>query len=643
MTEPKQQRAIKKRKYSRAGCQECKRRKIKCDEFRPICQNCSKAKKECSFQSSTAAPDESTKGDSSGLESYRVVSVPSVVSTSNGKAVSSSTTIKPPVDGQYGFSNFADSSLSFPSGTNPIRSQSPPNSQNGADVSKSRDILSYSTGNDEHALYSSASVFAHDLTDLLEVRMDDIPENLVDYRTPLFEDKSPLKSISEDLFNDHSIQNLIVAYDMVDGYKNYLRLFYEKYSLWLMPLSPVSGSKNFFKKVIIHQAQRYPFLLNAIFSITAAFEYEATKSPTDEYYRRFYVSLSLKGLKDAFDHMDKNNDVIHYIEPLILTSLLFVTQTAAATNGSWRDHLRGANNLFKQYLSIRKVSSPVILIATTWFASFEIIASMTNPVGGSIKTEELLEDILLPILYKDDWNLAIQLGLVLPSGYNVFLGQSSATVFLFIRFLKLSLKIKNSAFKIADSDDLLEIASLAEQALKLSVTSQNGLIEPTSPYHPKTNGINFLPYETYGYKDDIVFSWFDISDKIHLRGLYLTVLTDPMYFNLPVESLLVQDVVHKILDMCHFYHGIDFSNSDTFDFDAVIKANPILHDRRLLMLHSSLLKCGLCCVDKVDRLRIQLYFKSMISFGATTVENSYRQIQAGWRGDKKNLDFVPYL
>lgn len=40
---------IKKRKYSRKGCKECKRRKIKCDESTPACDNCSRLNKICVY------------------------------------------------------------------------------------------------------------------------------------------------------------------------------------------------------------------------------------------------------------------------------------------------------------------------------------------------------------------------------------------------------------------------------------------------------------------------------------------------------------------------------------------------------------------------------------------------------------------
>lgn len=41
---------MKKRKYSRGGCEECKRRKMKCDEGKPFCYNCTKLNKSCIFK-----------------------------------------------------------------------------------------------------------------------------------------------------------------------------------------------------------------------------------------------------------------------------------------------------------------------------------------------------------------------------------------------------------------------------------------------------------------------------------------------------------------------------------------------------------------------------------------------------------------
>lgn len=48
---------IKKRKYSRKGCRECKRRKIKCDEGYPACYNCSRLDKSCVYETTLLLND----------------------------------------------------------------------------------------------------------------------------------------------------------------------------------------------------------------------------------------------------------------------------------------------------------------------------------------------------------------------------------------------------------------------------------------------------------------------------------------------------------------------------------------------------------------------------------------------------------
>lgn len=45
----------RRHRKSRLGCQQCKRRKIKCDETRPACLNCSRREVNCSYELSSAA------------------------------------------------------------------------------------------------------------------------------------------------------------------------------------------------------------------------------------------------------------------------------------------------------------------------------------------------------------------------------------------------------------------------------------------------------------------------------------------------------------------------------------------------------------------------------------------------------------
>ncbi|KPM39004.1 hypothetical protein AK830_g7564 [Neonectria ditissima] len=46
-----------RRARSRKGCFECRKRKIKCDELRPVCGQCSHANKNCSIDSSLFRAD----------------------------------------------------------------------------------------------------------------------------------------------------------------------------------------------------------------------------------------------------------------------------------------------------------------------------------------------------------------------------------------------------------------------------------------------------------------------------------------------------------------------------------------------------------------------------------------------------------
>lgn len=521
------------------------------------------------------------------------------------------------------------------------------------------DLLEYA-GLNTSELLSSATLLAHDLNDLLEVNMNEIPETMIQYPSHLppatnlvpGEESEPPSAVETEAFvktafDDNAVVSLIAAFDMVPGQKNYLRLFYEKYSLWIMSLAG-EGSENYFGKIIIHEAQRVPFLLNAILAMTASFEFKQTSSQIDDINKKYYLNLCLKGLTTLFGENPQqrppSRQEMDLIEPLILTSLILVTDSASTINGLWRNHLKGANDLFQRYMTSRK-HSPIILLAATWFAAFEIVSVMTNPMGGSNNTPQQLDDILSPILYNDSTNISVQFGFMLPNGYNVFTGQSTAGLRLIFHFLKVNAKIRHSESQTIDSDDLAKLMRSFDEAFQSKVASISGLIEPTNCYYPKAKGLRYLPKEVCGYtdKNDQVFSWFDICCQINLRGIYLVVLTNPMYLNLPIQSRVVQDVVKKILTMCFFFNGIDFNHFSIEDSHTIINHSTNLKDRRLHMLQATFLVCGLCCVDEVDKLKVQLYLKSLIKRGAKTVENSYKKLLDYWSGHESNFDFIPYL
>ncbi|RDL38403.1 uncharacterized protein BP5553_02743 [Venustampulla echinocandica] len=73
-------------KKSKAGCQRCKQRKIKCDEVHPTCGNCSKHGVSCDFESGASNAGTPTSHPSPAPRSHR----PSIASSTGGTPSSSS-------------------------------------------------------------------------------------------------------------------------------------------------------------------------------------------------------------------------------------------------------------------------------------------------------------------------------------------------------------------------------------------------------------------------------------------------------------------------------------------------------------------------------------------------------------------------
>ncbi|KAL2137003.1 hypothetical protein VTI74DRAFT_10479 [Chaetomium olivicolor] len=79
-------------KKSRAGCLECKRRHVKCDEQRPKCIICTLSERECSYPPAPAGPSTAMATTTSTVQTTSVASEPSFVafssvSTSNASPV----------------------------------------------------------------------------------------------------------------------------------------------------------------------------------------------------------------------------------------------------------------------------------------------------------------------------------------------------------------------------------------------------------------------------------------------------------------------------------------------------------------------------------------------------------------------------
>ncbi|CUM66505.1 uncharacterized protein PRCAT00004171001 [Priceomyces carsonii] len=633
----------KKRHYSRLGCLECKKRRLKCDEIKPKCTHCVKYLKQCLYlhpvkfsKLRTVVLEDamfvpySTEQKTNQKDKRRARILPQTISkvnVDNTRAIAKDMKVGP--KNPYMTLNFDENKQKLIESQEDIDSMYKSTAQNFlADVLSEVDQL----------LLDEVSLLTHGLSDNMTFINDlELLNEALSPRDIFFDVGHPESEIIE--ANDARIQHLIASHDKIADHKNYLRLFQDKYSLWIMPFS--SESENVCSSILLGRALKFPFLAFAIISMTARYESFCHGDPTDKYYQKYYFKLCCEDFSRIFK---VKSHIPEYIEPLILTTLLLVTDSVAFVNGNWRSHLKAAQVLFAKYVDIYKKTSAAILLSTIWFATFELLAVGVNPVGGSITLQEEFAKIIKACGNSENGELSVHLGLIMANGYNVFFGCSAETLNLFSVFAQVTIKIKkNDRGKVAHND-LAMLISEVGKASETYLASRDGLIKRNNPYHPNNATGMLLPVSTYGYADDFIFSWFDVSDKAHIKALYLKMLCEENFLNLSIDDKLVQGLVKDILDCCLFFRSIYIT--EEFKVDEYFEKNPgstLCLDRRLLMVHWPLLTCGLCCIDVIDRLKIEIFFKGMIKMGARSLESSFNVIKNKWKGTSEYSDFLPFV
>ncbi|ODV71885.1 Zn(II)2Cys6 transcription factor CYBJADRAFT_174540 [Cyberlindnera jadinii NRRL Y-1542] len=542
----------KKRQYSRNGCKECKRRKLKCDEGKPECWQCSHLGKRCIYLKSIKFSDS------------RNVTVERQSQTRT----------------RYNFINFSlQKTDASPASESPELSVS-----SGGDGGGGHEIASLSPYvphispiEDKDIIINEASTLANTIIESLDTNFD-------------------VFSMDFGIFPDYvKKQDILNSFDLPQPHKTHLEIFYDKISARLMPLE--QGLCN---EILLTNARKAPYLLAAMLSLATT---------GDEKLK--YISTCLSNISNVFQDHSK---ILSNIEPLILTVLLLA---ADPTSNDWRAHLRGAKDLFVKY--IKFYATPSLLLAKSWFAAIEILAGLQN--AGTGKRHEL-NNLLDVGLYGSNGDLAVEVGILLPSGYNLFLGYSTEAIIMYREFIKLS---------HMDNGDILFQMSLIHSAKEFQVASDNILIPLDNPSHPDYSGNepkNILPWSCYGFKENKVYSWFDLIHHLHVDALLLKLYNE--HFSMDKTHPLCQNLMKGMLNMCFFY---DDATNEIID--------PL--DSRLLMLQGPMLNCGLNCVDQDDKDLVEAYFKSLIDAGVLSANATFNKVRYAWTGvGVDNMEQLPF-
>lgn len=427
---------IRKRKYSRNGCKECKRRKIKCDETVPECNNCTRLKKACEYDHSmnlAKKTDLQQKGPGTlRVKMYRSSFETSPPENAAEPSPASVAAVDSKPSPKHTITFVLNNGVELEPQASP--EEKPPASSNGgegltidmpaAESFETQDLL---------GLFNRASDLVHDMSEFL-VPMDadnasnnsagvtphghytplvpqsgEMSESSSSYRVDMSEYELYMEprafpspnGVTERLLlsNSELIKNCVAEHTLTEPHVEYLKtLTTTDLSYHIFPYASLIESNQGVKLLLIYLA-KCPYLLSSLLAISATFQFNQTGKLRHDRARQTYTARCLKALSGAFAEYSSFSDpsmLASNIELLLLTILVLsscftATKYTVSDNylNQWQTHLKGARDLLIDYSQKTKFSGgPLSLYMTSglafaksWFFAIESSAVLHTTVG----------------------------------------------------------------------------------------------------------------------------------------------------------------------------------------------------------------------------------------------------------------------
>lgn len=405
----------KRGKYSKVGCGECKQRKIKCDEGRPVCQRCLRLGKQCKYPDSEMDAKCSSAFDrrrsrycmrhTRGIkEAYyqnnaNEISREPQNTLASGVRASADTLNEGLLLNLEGIRNtFQKSSALINSdagaheGRRSSHFQSPQNYSeknvfNDNDIPQTNENSNLSDGNcffadellnvnrldtdyyqginqnDLCLLASDLNSIVHDI--VLNSNCDVNSSEINDFNIDKVEYLGTLESLGSAAHDTNLLYDNIpkdFGLDLLKFSKTHERLyleeFYHDFSNFILPFNSYdSKTLKFYnpaRDILLYYASNASFLLAAILAQGAKICFRKNHFPEDENAYCGYLSSCLRLLEPAVVKSNnwKDCDVLtSTIEATLLTILFLTSCDAFDEKEGWRLHLRGAKDLLLKFSS----------------------------------------------------------------------------------------------------------------------------------------------------------------------------------------------------------------------------------------------------------------------------------------------------
>ncbi|AJV12427.1 Lys14p [Saccharomyces cerevisiae YJM1450] len=629
-----------KRKYSRNGCSECKRRRMKCDETKPTCWQCARLNRQCVYvlnpknkkrRTSNAQRVKEFRKHSTSLDNdhnnARKRQHSSCKAEKKKKVrqnLSEDTTDPKPI---------TDNGKNVP--LDEIESLEIPNldlttTMNGYDVNLLMQNLNDMVNMKLHDSYLlNEELKGLDLPDL------DIPELL------------PASNVNSSVPISFLVNNVITFNTKLSSFKlggihdKYLKIFYYDCLDSIAPFFQNQG--NPLRDILLSFAKNEAYLLSSILATGASIAYRKSNNLEDERNYCAYLSHCLSLLGEQFKN---ESNVLNRIEPIILTVIMLAWDCIYSMNSQWRSHLKGVTDLFKKINAGN--SSKVLNVAKCWFKVMETFASISTVFGGSLIDNSDLDAIFDPYDYqyvdslkflnimtplnefnllrghKEDFDLVIKevfksLNTIRSTEKNYFSKEEG----LFTKKLDyLLLSSQTSSEKSKDQISYFNTQKILveiDKQLDYEFIDKSGIIPSDNQSHPRISNIhdNAIDMVTLKNGEEVAISWYDISHQTQVLSFLLIVLLKLL--GMPKESSTIQQVVKKIMS---FFKFLDSDSPP--------------QNSRTCYSNFAVLIAGLNAMDEETRAIVKRYYKINGGKFQRLTEHNLNRLEKVWYGKNQN-------
>lgn len=464
-------------------------------------------------------------------------------------------------------------------------------------------------------LFEGASLLASDLSDLVRelttiaeptVPHYSISDGIALNNPPPINEKTPLYSMSEGialnnppLINEKTLQTDIpISYITLTGQNHfYMKEFYNDFSNIILPFqAKVDGvSINPVRDVLMIYARDSYYLLYALLACGARTSHRKTSLPEDQSNYKVYLRHCSESLTTAMDQ-----DITAKLDSILLTILVLTCDNASNKSQAWRAHLRGAKGLLlKKTDGAQKCRSLTFLLCRSWYSSIEILAGLVSPNGGTLKSSEELDLLILPNGVEEEKAL-LNLKIISPEGFSLFHGYSTELVLILKDLIR---HLRRDGKSRQQYSTIINLITRVEKQLEFHVIDKTGIIPDTHQYHP----INMLSDHSELPKNigvvsiegrKIAFSWLDISHRSYVLAALITIFTKLL--NMSEECEIVQGMVRDLLDTAIFLDGTKDSPKSYCSF----------------LLQWPMLVAGSNSIREVDRFKVETFFRLLAELGS---------------------------